>query len=82
MSVIYTRPAEKDIEKLDNKTRARIYNTIDKIQKSTIKQGKLQGYESSYKVKVGKYRIVFEIDPKSNIVIYRVKLRKEVYRNL
>jgi len=82
MPVIYTRSAEKDIAKLEKKIRVRVYKAIEKIEKGIIRQSKLQGNDKSYKVKVGKYRVVFEIDRKGNIVITRVKLRKIVYRNL
>lgn len=41
---------------------------------------KLQG-ETGYRVRVGDYRILYEIDDVTNIVtIYRVKHRQDVYR--
>jgi mRNA interferase RelE/StbE len=82
MSVVILKSALKDIAKLDEKMRERVLKAMERLKKGNIKQGKLQGYDKSYKIKVGKYRVVFEIDPKGNIVITRVKLRKIVYRNL
>lgn len=82
MSVVILKSALKDIAKLDEKMRERVLKAIERLKKGNIKQGKLQGYDKSYKIKVSKYRVVFEIDPKGNIVITRVKLRKIVYRNL
>jgi mRNA interferase RelE/StbE len=41
---------------------------------------KLSG-ETGYRVRVGDYRVLYEIDDGTNIVtIYRVKHRREVYR--
>jgi mRNA interferase RelE/StbE len=41
---------------------------------------KLAG-ESGYRVRVGDYRVLYEIDDEANqVTIYRVKHRREVYR--
>ncbi|HPZ10428.1 MAG TPA: type II toxin-antitoxin system RelE/ParE family toxin [Candidatus Eremiobacteraeota bacterium] len=82
MPVIILKSALKDIEKLDEKTRERVLKALDKLKKGKIRPGKLQGYDKCYKVKVGKWRVIFEIDLKGNIVVTRVRLRKEVYRNM
>ncbi len=80
MPVIYTEKAEKDIEKLENKIRNRVYKAIEKIEKGIIRRGKLKGQDNSYKIRVGKYRVIFDIDREGNILIIRIKLRKDVYR--
>ncbi len=80
MPVIYTEKAEKDIEKLEKKIRNRVYKAIEKIEKGIIRRGKLKGQDNSYKIRLGKYRVIFDIDHKGNIIIIRIKLRKDVYR--
>jgi mRNA interferase RelE/StbE len=80
MPVIYTEKAEKDIEKLEKKIRNRVYKAIEKIEKGIIRRGKLKDQDDSYKIRVGKYRVIFDIDYKGNIIIIRIKLRKDVYR--
>lgn len=82
MPVIITEPAFNDIAKLDNKTRKRIYKAIEKLWKGGIRPNKLKGADKGYKVKVGKYRIIWKYDDKGNIRIDKVKLRNVAYRNL
>ncbi len=80
--VVILKSAQKDIDKLDDNIRKKILKALDRLKKGNIRQGKLQGYDKCYKVKVGKYRVVFEINQKGECVVTRVKLRKVVYRNL
>jgi mRNA-degrading endonuclease RelE of RelBE toxin-antitoxin system len=80
--VIITEPAFDDIAKLDNTTRKRVYKAIEKLSKGISRPDKLKGEGKGYKVKVGRYRIVWKYDDKGNIRIGKVKLRKIVYRNL
>ena len=81
MSVIVLKSALKDIAKLDNKMRDRIFNAIKRLARGEIKPNKLKGDDKGYKIPVGKYRILWKYK-KEDITISRVKLRKEVYRNL
>jgi mRNA interferase RelE/StbE len=41
---------------------------------------KLQGSDYIYRIRVGDYRIVYELDAAGRITIVRVRHRKEVYR--
>lgn len=42
---------------------------------------KMSGYENTYRTRVGKYRIVYEIyDQKVCIVVVNIDHRKDVYR--
>ncbi|HPZ07493.1 MAG TPA: type II toxin-antitoxin system RelE/ParE family toxin [Candidatus Eremiobacteraeota bacterium] len=81
MPVIISKSAQKDIVKLDEKIRNRIFKAIDKLEQGIIKPDRLQGCDKGYKVKVGKYRILWKYKD-GNIEIAKVKLRKIVYRNL
>jgi len=82
MPVVITEPAFDDIARLDNETRARIYKAIEKLYRGEIKPVRLKGEERGFKVKVGKYRILWKYDEKGNIRIGSVKSRKDAYRNL
>jgi len=42
---------------------------------------KLQGFENLYRIRVGKYRIIFQIDRAASVVtIAKIAHRKSVYR--
>jgi len=41
---------------------------------------KLRGGASRYRIRIGKYRVLYEVDHKDNLVIiYRLKLRPVAY---
>jgi mRNA interferase RelE/StbE len=78
------RPAaERDFWKLDNTVRNRIRSKIDALESDPRPPGcrKLEGAEARYRIRVGDYRIVYEIrDAVLLILIVRVGHRREVYR--
>ena len=82
MRLIITQRAEKDLAKLDNKTRQRIIMALDRMVENPnaadIK--KLKGISERWRLRVGDYRVLLEITGKE-ITIYalRVKHRREVY---
>ena len=83
MQVKISRQAEKDIENLDHRTRAKVYKKLHDLEKHNINYSKYKSRENVFKIEAGKYQIVFEIDKQScTILIVKVKLRKVVYRNL
>jgi mRNA interferase RelE/StbE len=76
------KSANKDLDALDDKTYIRIDRNIQKLRNDPFPRGvkKLTGEENRYRIRVGKYRILYEIDQKNKtIVIYRIKLRKTAY---
>ena len=77
--------AEKALAKIPNPHRRRIAKAIDGLARSPRPSGcvKLTGAEDAYRIRVGEYRIVYEIVDKVLIVyIVRVAHRKDVYRGL
>jgi len=80
MNIVVTTRAKKDLEKLDNDTRKRVYLALEHLitgQRVDIK--KLKGSES-YRIRVGDYRVIIEIS-KEAVTVYtlRVLHRREVY---
>ena len=76
------KSANKDLDALDDKTYLRIDRNIQSLRNDPFPRGvkKLTGEENRYRIRVGKYRILYEIDQKNKtIVIYRIKLRKTAY---
>jgi len=81
--VIVERSAEKDLKKLSPEIRARTATAILALAKNPRPAGsrKLVGTESDWRIRVGDYRIVYEIAGEIRIVrINRVRHRRDVYR--
>jgi mRNA interferase RelE/StbE len=74
--------AEKQIRSFPNKDIARIHNKILELAEQPRPKGVKKLAEGvGWRVRVGTYRIIYEIDDASReIIIIRVKLRKDVYR--
>ena len=76
------RSAQKDLDALDDKMYIRIDKVIQSLRNDPFPHGvkKLRGGENRYRIRTGKYRILYEVDQRDNtIVIYRIKLRKVAY---
>ena len=57
-----------------------IFNRIEEMSdnlKGDVKR--LTNYTPEYRLRVGDYRVLFELEG-SNIVVYRIRHRKEAYR--
>ncbi|NKQ39041.1 MAG: type II toxin-antitoxin system RelE/ParE family toxin [Methanosarcinales archaeon] len=76
------RGAQKDLDALDDKMYIRIDITLQNLRNDPFPHGvnKLRGGENRYRIRMGKYRILYEVGQKDNtIVIYRIKSRKVAY---
>jgi mRNA interferase RelE/StbE len=72
--------AVKDIEKLPSRVQTNIIKDIEVMSddlSGDVK--KLTNFTPEYRLRVGDYRVLFEIENKS-IIVYRVRHRREVYR--
>ena len=74
--------AAKELRKIDRHTIPRIVEAIEQLAIEPLPPGakKLQGSDYIYRIRVGDYRIVYELDTAGRITIVRVRHRKEVYR--
>jgi mRNA interferase RelE/StbE len=81
-----SRPSvEKDLASLPKHVVSRILDRFEKLKGDpfSAKSRKLQGAERLYRIRVGDYRIVYEVDTRAlQIIIQYVRHRREVYRNL
>ena len=81
---VLLRPgAERQRRKLDDKTRRRINDALLSLEETPRPPGvvKLRNTESEWRIRVGDYRIIYEIDDDETlIVILRIKHRREAYR--
>ena len=79
--LIYTQRAERDLAKLDIKTKERIGKTLLRFQEEPLKYAEKfsDPILGSFRFRIGDYRIIFDIG-ESEIVVLRVGHRKEIYR--
>ena len=70
----------KDCRKIPKSELKRIFNNIEEMAnnlKGDVKQ--LTNFSPEYRLRVGDYRILFEIE-EDKIIIYRIRQRKDAYR--
>jgi mRNA interferase RelE/StbE len=75
--------AERDLRNIDRQYIPRIINTIESlaVDPFSSQTRKIRGSERIYRIRVGDYRVVYEIDTKTKIVtIFHILHRKEAYR--
>jgi len=83
--VAFKPSVEKDLKRLPKQIVKRILQRIEALASNPLPPGcaKLSGAERLYRVRVGQYRIVYEIDPESRVLtIHYVRHRREVYRQM
>jgi mRNA interferase RelE/StbE len=73
----------KDLRRLPPAAVERIIAAVDQLADNPFPAGvvKLSGSECAYRIRVGDYRVVFEVLPgRQWVEIQRVRHRKDVYR--
>jgi mRNA interferase RelE/StbE len=81
--VYLERAAENDLKRLPTATFQRIIPHIKALAENPRPSScrKLTGSKNDWRIRVGDYRILYEIDEKAKAVkIMRVRHRREVYR--
>ena len=77
--------AEKALKKVPKKDLVKIVESIQVLSVTPYPDGcrKLAGEESTYRIRQGNYRIIYEVEGKKLIVlILKIGHRKDIYRNL
>lgn len=75
--------AAKEFRSLPVDMKNRIQTAVDGLVRSPRPTGvkKLRGSQGLYRIRVGEYRVVYEIDDKARLLrVTRVRHRKEAYR--
>ena len=81
--VFLERAAEKDLNRLSSEIHDRIITAIRGLASNPRPSGcrKLSGSKHDWRIRVGDYRVVYEIADEIRIVrVNRVRNRREVYR--
>ena len=84
-SLSYRPSVEKDLQSIPHALVARIIARMDRLPSDPfpVQSTKLQGAERLYRLRVGDYRIVYEVDPEArHILVQYVRHRRDVYRRI
>ena len=79
----WRKSTSKDLRRIPREAVSRIVAAVAKLAEEPLPRGseKLSGSERTYRIRVGDYRIVYELLRNAKIVeIQRVRHRKDVYR--
>jgi mRNA interferase RelE/StbE len=83
--VFIEKKAEKDLKKISRETQKKIIAIISKLKNNPrpINIRKISSSENYYRIRMGDYRIIYEINDKERIInVFRIRHRKEAYLNL
>ncbi len=78
-----SRTAEKQLRKLPREVQERLVRRMLLLAEDPFPQGarKLTGYDDVYRVRVGRYRILYSVSRRRLvIIILKVGQRKDIYR--
>lgn len=71
----------KDLRRIPKEQGALIADALESLAdglRGDVKR--LTNFTPEYRLRVGDYRVLFEIEDKSRIVVYRIRHRREAYR--
>lgn len=79
MEINFSKSFQKSLKTMDKPTKQRVKNAIEKLPLGDIK--KLQGYSGMYRLRIGNYRVIFEMN---NDIIYIKDIlpRGQAYNNI
>lgn len=78
--------AEKELKGIDRQYIPHIPRVLEVVESLAdnpfpAQHRKLYGVESSYRIRVGDYRVIYQVDVENTrVVIYHVRHRREAYR--
>ncbi len=78
-----SRTAEKQLKKLQQDEQRRVIKAILSLPAEPFPNGsrKLAGYDDVFRIRVGRYRVLYSVGEKTLIIIVlKVGHRKDVYR--
>jgi mRNA interferase RelE/StbE len=81
--IVLERGAEKDLRRLSDDVHERVIDGISTLAENPRPPGakKLAGSKSNWRIRVGEYRVLYEIADAVRIVrVYRVRHRSDAYR--
>ncbi|MEM3660051.1 MAG: type II toxin-antitoxin system RelE/ParE family toxin [Thermoproteota archaeon] len=81
-NVLLKKSVDKDLRKIDSAQISRIIEAIKELAANPFPSGsrKLRGTENLYRIRVGDYRIIYQVDDRSKTVtVHYVRHRRAAY---
>ena len=75
--------AERDLRNIEPQQVPRIIKAVESLVDNPFprQHRKLRGSERDYRIRVGDYRVIYQVDTKRKVLtIYHVRHRREAYR--
>ncbi len=73
--------ASKDLRRIQKQDASRIADALERLADDLFGDVKrLTNYTPEYRLRVGQYRVLFEVENENEIVVYRIVHRREAYR--
>lgn len=82
-TVNFTNSAAREFRSLPSEIKHRVGNVVDSLQRTPRPPGvrKLQGHNELYRVRIGSYRLIYEINDRTVcILVTKIRHRSDVYR--
>jgi len=82
-TILFKPSAKRALDQLEGTTKKRVAAWIDALAANPFPSGvrKIAGEENAYRIRVGDYRVIYDVLHKKVIVlILRIGHRREVYR--
>ena len=78
------KSAQRDMKNIkDKKSVYRIHNAILSLKHNPYTGKKLKGYDSLYRIRVGKFRVIYKIDEEEKVVyVVLIDKRSRVYKRM
>ena len=83
LKIEISRTAERQLKKLLRADQARVVQTIQALAEDPFPKGsrKLSGYDDVFRVRTGRYRVLYSVSKsKLIVVVLKVGQREDVYR--
>lgn len=83
--VVLKPSIEKDLRSIPKSTVGRVMNQIERLSQDPFPRQtlKLEGTNDLRRIRVGEYRVIYEVDRKAKqVIIHHVRHRREVYKKL
>lgn len=81
--IIIPKPVQKQLKQLSQESYQRIMEKVLQLANEPRQSGvkKLQWFENEYRIRIGNYRVRYEIDDQNlRVIIVSCRHRRDVYR--
>ena len=81
--IVISSSAEKSLKKFQKKDIQRIVVALQRLAVHPYPAGsrKLSGYEDVFRIRIGKYRVIYEVEGKKILIlVLKMVHRKDIYR--